>query len=95
MVQTTFGIAGKDAALASQKEIAAGIKAAVEVFARNQADPLACAAANAKRERDEALTPEEALLCVIWDEADDAAWRAVTRGWLSRDVDIQLAPAAH
>ncbi|OYW25687.1 MAG: hypothetical protein B7Z49_00795 [Hydrogenophilales bacterium 12-63-5] len=40
----------------------------------------------------EPLTRDEALLCVIWDAADDKAFRAVTLGWLARDVDIRLAP---
>ncbi|MDD5034588.1 MAG: hypothetical protein PHE55_07490 [Methylococcaceae bacterium] len=89
-----ISIEGKHASLASQEEIADGIRVAREVFARNQADPMACALAIAKMESDQLLTREEALLCVIWDEAEDAAFRAVTLGWLSRDVDIKIAVQA-
>ncbi|MBM4201053.1 MAG: hypothetical protein FJ189_07190 [Gammaproteobacteria bacterium] len=86
----TISIEGQHAHLASADEIADGIRVAREVFARNQADPLAAAAAVAKMESDELLTRDEALLCVIWDEAEEAAFRAVTLGWLSRDVDIKI-----
>ncbi|CAI8964760.1 hypothetical protein [Methylocaldum szegediense] len=89
--ERTITITGEHAELASPEEIAAGISAAAEVFARNGVDPLACAAAIAKLERDELLSREEALLCVIWDHAEDAAFRAVTLGWLSRAVDIRIA----
>ncbi len=74
----------------SPDEIAAGIEAASAVFASHGADPLACAAANAKLENDEELTREEARLCVIWQMADDKAFRAITLGWLKRDIDIWL-----
>jgi hypothetical protein len=89
----TISIVGGDAHLASPKELAAGIQAAQGVFAKNNVDPLDCAAASDKRERGEPLSREEALLCVIWDRADDAAWRAATLGWLSRDIDIGIAVA--
>lgn len=84
-------IEGAHVPLASPEEIAAGLNAAREVFLQHDADPLACAAASAKLEQDEPLTRDEALLCVIWDAADDKAFRAVTLGWLARDVDIRLA----
>ncbi|QXP86253.1 hypothetical protein [Methylococcus capsulatus] len=87
-------IEGEHAALASEDEIADGIAAAREVFARNEADPLACQLAVTKLEQDELLNREEALLCLIWDEAEEAAFRAVTLGWLSRAVDIKLAVRA-
>lgn len=90
----TLTIEGAHAHLASADEIADGIRAANEVFVRNEADPLAAAAAIAKLENDQLLTREEALLCVIWDEAEDAAFRVVTLGWLSRDVDIQVKVTA-
>jgi hypothetical protein len=93
IMQRTISIEGKHAELASPEEMADGIRAASEVFERNGVDPLDCAAAIAKLERDELLSREEALLCVIWDEAEDAAFRAVTLGWLSRDVDIRIAVA--
>jgi len=60
------------------------------VFADHDVDPLACAAASQKLEKDEPLTRDEALLCVIWDTANDKAFRAATLGWLIRDVDIRL-----
>lgn len=84
-------IEGEHAALASPDEIADGIQAATEVFQRQGVNPRACAAAIAKLERDELLSREEAFLCVIWDEAEDAAFRAITLGWLSRDVDLRIA----
>lgn len=89
-----ISIEGEHATLASEDEIADGIAAAREVFARNEADPLACQLAVEKMEQDELLNREEALLCLIWDEAEEAAFRAVTLGWLSRAVDIKLAVRA-
>jgi len=89
--QRTITIEGEHATLASPEEIADGIRAAAEVFARNGVDPLDCAAAITKLERDELLNREEALLCLIWDEAEDAAFRTITLGWLSRAVDIRIA----
>ena len=85
-------IEGTHVPLASPEEIAAGLNAAREVFQQHGADPLACAAAYEKMAKDALLTRDEALLCVIWDTADDKAFRAVTLGWLARDVDIHLAP---
>lgn len=92
-MQTLLKIEGNHTHLASPEEIAAGLNAASEVFASHNADPLACAAASQKLDKDEELTRDEALLCVIWDTADDKAFRAVTLGWLARDVDIRLALA--
>lgn len=86
----TISIEGEDVALAKPIEISRGIKAAADVFAKRNADPLAAAAANAKRAADELLTPEEALLCVIWDEAEYVAWHEVTHGWMIRDFDLNL-----
>lgn len=96
LVQTILMLEGEHAHLASQAELAAGINTANQVFARNNVDPLACAAASQKLAQDELLTREEALLCVIWNTADDKAFRAATLGWLIRDIDIHLAvgPAA-
>lgn len=90
-VTTDMRVVGEQAHLASADEIAAGITAAMDVFARHNADPSDCAAANGKMERDELLTREEALQCVIWGEAEDAAFYAVTLGWLARDVDIRIS----
>ncbi len=92
--QAVFCFEGKHAELISPTDEAAGIQAAREVFARNGADPLACATAIDKMESDQLLTREEALLCVIWDEAEEAAFKQVTLGWLSRDVDIKLKVTA-
>ena len=90
--QATVSIEGKDIGIASQDEIVAGIDAASVVFSRHHADPLDCAAANKKRYRGDALlTQQEAMWCLIWDEANYAAFHAVTLGWLSRDIDIQIA----
>ena len=85
-------IEGTHVPLASPEEISAGLNAAREVFQQHGVDQLSCAAAYEKMEKDELLTKDEALLCVIWDAADDKAFRAVTLGWLARDVDIRLAP---
>lgn len=86
----SFKFIGDHAHLASQDEIAQGISAAIEVFSQYNADPLACAAANDKLDRDELLSREEAELYVIWETADDKAFRAITVGWLVRDIDIRL-----
>ena len=92
----TLKFEGGHAHLASPQELAAGINAAREVFARLDVDPLACAAASQKLAKDEPLTRDEALLSVIWDTAEDKAFRAATLGWLIRDIDIRLVvdPAA-
>lgn len=89
--QTTLHIQGQDSWIASQENISSGINAALAVFARHHVDPLDCARANEKLFLgNDLLTEQEALLCVIWDEADDAAFHAITVGWLSRDIDIQI-----
>ena len=64
---------------ASQEEIAHGIYAAGEVFARYRAHPLHCVAAHLKRADEQVLSKQELLLCLIWDEASDKAWQAVWR----------------
>lgn len=89
-MQANLAFEGEHVHLASPEEIAAGISAAREVFARHNVDPLTCAQARRKLAADEPLSRDEALLCVIWDAADDKAFRAVTLGWLVRDVDIRL-----
>lgn len=81
---------GKDIGLASDAEMAAGAAAALAVFVQRQADPLACAASSEKRINHVLLSREDALNCVIWDEANYAAWHTLTRGWLRRDVDIHI-----
>ncbi|MBY0579143.1 MAG: hypothetical protein K2P57_08855 [Burkholderiales bacterium] len=90
-MQATIGFEGKHAALASSAEISAGIDAADKVFSMRNARFSDCAAANEKLERGELLSREEALLCLVWDEAEEAAFHAITLGWLSRDVDIRLS----
>jgi hypothetical protein len=89
----TIVIEGTHAELASSEEISAGIQAARLVFDRYEVEPLDCAAAIAKLQRDELLDREEARLCVIWSEAEDAAVRAITLGWFSRNVDLRIAVA--
>ena len=89
-MHASITLEGEHLHLASQDDISSGLSAAGAVFARHNVDPLACAAANAKLEKDEELTKDEALLCVIWETADDKAFRAVTLNWLVRDVDIRL-----
>jgi hypothetical protein len=93
-MQASIQFVGEHAHLPTADEIAAGIAAASEVFASHNVDPLACAAANEKLEKDEPLTKDEAHLCVIWQIADDKAFRAITLGWLKRDTDIWLAVGA-
>lgn len=90
MMTMQMEFAGEHAHIASADEISAGLAAANKVFSSHAVDPAHCASAQEKLARDELLTREEALLCVIWDEADDAAFRAITLGWLARDVDIRL-----
>jgi len=90
-MEATITIVGEHAHLASEDEISAGITAALKVFSEHNVDPLECAAANDKLERNELLSREEALLCAIWDTADDRAFRAVTLGWLIRAIDVRLS----
>jgi hypothetical protein len=90
-MEANLKFVGEHAHLASEEEVSFAINAALDVFAKYNADPLACAAASDKLERNELLSREEALLSVIWDTADDKAFRAVTLGWLIRDIDIHLA----
>ena len=88
---SSIRIEGQDAWIASSENITSGVNAANAVFARHNVDPLKCANANDKMmQGEELLSEEEALLCLIWDEADYAAFLAITVGWLSRDIDIQI-----
>lgn len=90
-MEASLRIVGDHAHLASEDEISTGITAALNVFSKHNADPFECAAAHDKLERNELLSREEALLCVIWDTADEKTFRAVTLGWLFRAIDIRLA----
>jgi len=91
-MQARITFEGEHVDMASPDEIAAGIGVASEVFSQHQADPLACAAAQQKLEKNEPLTKDEALLCVVWQTAEDKAFRAVTLNWMVRgDIDIWLA----
>ena len=91
VTQATIRIEGQDAWIASEDNIAEGIHAASAVFARHQVDPLECGSANRKLIMGrELLSEQEALLSLIWEEADYAAFHAITVGWLSRDIDIQI-----
>jgi len=90
-VEATLKFIGDHAHLASADKLSTGIAEALNVFSEHNADPLECAAASSKLENNELLSREEALLCVIWDTADDKAFRAVTLGWLFRAIDIRLS----
>lgn len=89
--QCAIEMVGDDSGMLSASEVKAGIEAAWAVFNRYEVDPLDCAKADKKRESGELLNSDEALRCVIWDTADEAAWRAATVGWLSRDILIGIA----
>lgn len=89
-MQATLTFEGEHVKLATAEEMAAGARAAAAVFAEYRVDPLDCTAAIQKLAKDELLSREEALMCVIWDAADDKAFRALTLGWLIRDIDIRL-----
>ena len=90
-MQASITFEGTQIEMATADEIAAGIAAAHETFAAHDADPLACAAAMDKLAKNEPLTRDEALLCVVWETAEDKAFRAVTLNWLVRgDTDIWL-----
>lgn len=92
IAQPTIRIDGQDAWIAPLDSINEGISAATAVFARHNVDPVACEKANKKLVRGkELMTKEEAILSLIWEEADYAAFHAITVGWLSRDIDIQIS----
>ncbi len=91
VTEAVLDIQGQDAWIASQENINSGITAALAAFARHNANLLECAKANEKLLRgNELLTEQEVHLCLIWDEADYAAFHAITVGWLSRDIDIEI-----
>lgn len=90
-MEASLRIVGSHAYLASEGDRSSGISAAINVFSEHNVDPIECAAANGKLERNELLSREEALLCLVWATADDKLFRAVTLGWLIRDIDIRLA----
>jgi hypothetical protein len=90
--QPTIRIEGQDAWIAPQENISDGINAAAAIFASHNVDALDCEHANKKMTRGkELLTKEEALLSLIWEEAEYAAFHAITIGWLSRDIDIHIS----
>jgi hypothetical protein len=90
-MQASITFEGEHIEMATADEIAAGIAAANAVFLQHDVDPLACAAAKDKLAKNEPLTRDEALLCVIWETAEDKAFRAVTLNWLVRgETDIWL-----
>ena len=90
-MKATIGFEGKDLEFASNEDILAGAAAARDVFDRQQANPVACARSSEKRHSNQLLSKEDAINCVVWDEANYAAWHAMTHGWLRRDVDIHLS----
>lgn len=85
-------IEGQDAWIAPLDSINEGISAASAVFSRHNVDPFECKKANQKFIRGkELLSKEEAILSLIWEEADYAAFHVITVGWLSRDIDLQIS----
>ncbi|HUV99876.1 MAG TPA: hypothetical protein VMV88_06930 [Gallionella sp.] len=91
VTKTAIRIEGQDAWIASEDNITEGILAASAVFSRHHVDPFDCEKANKKMiNGKELLSEQEALLSLIWEEADYAAFHAITVGWLSRDIDIQI-----
>ena len=88
-----FQLVGVHAHLASEGDLSTAFRLAAEVFAENDANPAECAKAVDKLMKNELLSREEALLYLVWEKAEEVAFREVTRGWLSRDVDIRLALA--
>lgn len=90
-MKATITLVGDHAHIATENEISSGVTAALNVFSEHNVDPLDCAVANNKLEQNELLSQEEALLCVIWNMADDKAFRAATVGWLFRTIDIRLS----
>lgn len=85
-------IEGQDAWIAPLDSINEGISAASAVFASHNVDPFECKKANQKFIRGkELLSKEEAILSLIWEEADYAAFHVITVGWLSRDIDLQIS----
>ncbi len=92
IAQPMLHIEGQDAWIAPQGSIIDGINAANGVFARHKADPVECNEANKKLIcGKELLSKEEVMLSLIWEEADYAAFHAITVGWLCRDIDIQIS----
>ena len=81
---------GEHAALLSEDEVRAGLSAAFQVFEKQGVDPEDCKLAARKLANDELLTKNEAFYCLVWNEAEDGAFRAATLGWLARNVDIRL-----
>jgi hypothetical protein len=89
-MRTIITLAGQDVGLVSENDMALAIQAAEEVFAQHEADPMACEVANQKQYSNADITRDEALLCVIWEEANYAAWHKATIGWMSRDIDLYM-----
>ncbi|QKE39906.1 MAG: hypothetical protein HO274_00070 [Ferrovum myxofaciens] len=81
---------GEQSSLLSGDEIRAGISAAFQVFEKHGVNPEDCKQAVRKLADNELLTKNEAFHCLIWNEAEDSAFRAATLGWLARNVDIRL-----
>ena len=89
--QSSLCIEGQDAWNAPHAKISEAIRAASAVFIRYKVDPLECQKANKKLIYDkESLSKEEIRLGLIWEEADYAAFNAITVDGLSRDIDIYI-----
>ena len=89
-MRTIITLAGQEVGLVSENDMALAIQAAEEVFAQHEANPMACEVANQKQYNNADITRDEALLCVIWEEANYAAWHKATIGWMSRDIDLYM-----
>lgn len=87
-----FGLkfVGEHAFLLSEDEVSIGLGAAFQVFEKHGVHPEDCRQAVQKLAENELLTKDEAFHCLIWNEAEDSAFRAATLGWLARNVDIRL-----
>ncbi len=81
---------GEHVFLLSKDEASAGLGAAFRVFEKHGVHPEDCRLAMRKLAGNELLTKDEAFHCLIWNEAEDSAFRAATLGWLARNVDIRL-----
>lgn len=89
-MSTVISLTGKDVKLVNQKDLSLAIRAAQDIFEQHGVDPMECQLAIQKQSSDEEITRDEALLCIIWEEANYAAWHKATIGWMSRDVDLCL-----
>ena len=89
--QPMLRIEGQDAWNVPQAKLTEAIRAANAVFVRYKVEPLECEKANKKLILGkDFLSKEETRLSLIWEEADYAAFNAITADGLSRDIDIYI-----